>query len=167
VLRADVAAGFTILGREVPFVLGLPRRAPRLFLHGRIDVLGQRGGVPVIRDYKYARPGPSAVEHHGPQLGAYRLAALTGRGVAADAELVFLRDGTVVRRLPPLDAAAEEDALVRAGGALGASLAAGTMAAFPQRPESPVACDVLGCGYVGRCWGRRGARGDRGGAPHS
>ena len=152
-LRADVAAGFEITGREVPFVLGLPARDPRVFLHGRIDVLGRRGRTHVVRDYKYARPKPASVENHAPQLAAYRLAVLAARGGPVDAELVFLRGGTVVRRLPPLDAAAEEAALVRAGAALNASLAAGTVADFPRAPPAPAACEALGCGYVRRCWG--------------
>jgi ATP-dependent helicase/nuclease subunit A len=152
-LRADVAAGLEIVGREVPFVLGLPRPAPRLFLHGRIDLLARRADAHVIRDYKYTRPGPASLEHHAPQLAAYRLAVLAARGTPVDAELVFLRGGTTVRRLGSLDAAAEEQALVRAGAALGASLASGTMDAFPRTPETPAVCEGLGCGYVRRCWG--------------
>ena len=88
-------------------MLALPRGAPHLFLHGRIDLLGRRGGRRVIRDYKYARPHATATERHARQLAAYRLAV----GGAADTELVFLRGGTVVRRLPDMDDAAEEDAL--------------------------------------------------------
>ncbi|HYR97116.1 MAG TPA: PD-(D/E)XK nuclease family protein, partial [Candidatus Binatus sp.] len=152
-LRADVVAGFAIAGREVPFVLGLPRRNPRLFLHGRIDILGRRGAAHVIRDYKYARAGPASVENHAPQLAAYRLAVLAAGATSADAELVFLRGGTVVRPLPLLDAAAEEAALVRAGAQLGTSLATGTIAAFPRTPAEPALCEALGCGYVRRCWG--------------
>src|SRR5207249_3681811 len=70
-LRADVAAGLEIVGREVPFVLGLPRGAPRVFLHGRIDLLARRNGSYVVRDYKYARPTGAAVESYAAQLAAY------------------------------------------------------------------------------------------------
>ena len=107
----------------------------------------------MIRDYKYARAGPASVENHAPQLAAYRLAVLAAGATAADAELVFLRGGTVVRPLPLLDAAAEEAALVRAGAQLGTSLATGTIAAFPRTPAEPALCEALGCGYVRRCWG--------------
>ena len=154
-LRADVAAGFAVLGSEVPFVLALPLRAPRLFLHGRIDLLGRRGGEPVVRDYKYARASATAVESFAPQLAAYRLAVRAATGGDVGAELVFLRGGTAVRTLPALDAAVEEENLVSAGGALGAALAAGKMDAFPRRPAAAAVCETLGCGYVRRCWGTR------------
>jgi len=51
------------------------------------------------------------------------------------------------------DARRDEAALVDAGVALGQALASGAMDAFPRRPEDPAACERLGCGYVGRCWG--------------
>ena len=147
-LRDDVAAGLEIVGREVPFVLALPRAAPRVFLHGRIDLLARRAGTLVVRDYKYVAPATASVETYAPQLGAYRLAA--GPGTAA--ELVFLRGGTVVRPLAPIDDAGETADLVGAADALGVALADGTAGAFPRRPPAPSACAALGCGYVGRCW---------------
>jgi hypothetical protein len=70
VLRAEAAAGLEILGREVPFVLGLPRAAPRVFLHGRIDVLARRRRL-VVRDFKYALPSASAAAGYGAPLRAY------------------------------------------------------------------------------------------------
>jgi hypothetical protein len=149
-----VAAGLELVGREVPFVLPLPRREPRLFLHGRLDVLARRAGRHVVRDFKYAAPSDGAVAQYGAQLGAYQLAVLSAGAAHADGELVFLRGGASVRPLPAIDAAAEEDALVRAGAALGDALAEGTPAAFPKTPETPRVCEALGCGYVGRCWGR-------------
>ena len=149
-LGAELRAGLEIVGREVPFVLPLPRRQPRVFLQGRIDVLGRRGSVPLVRDYKYATPSDAAVAAYADQLAAYRLA------VAADAagELVFLRDGPAVRTLPPLDAEAQVEALVEAGVALGAARASGDAGAFPKRPPARSVCEQLGCGYAGRCWGR-------------
>jgi len=149
-LGGELRAGLEIVGREVPFVLPLPRRQPRVFLQGRIDVLGRRGGVPLVRDYKYATPNDAAVAAYADQLAAYRLA------VAADAagELFFLRDGPAVRPLPPLDAEAQMEALVEAGVALGAARASGDPGAFPKRPPARPVCEQLGCGYVRRCWGR-------------
>src|SRR5207248_7939615 len=94
--------GFEVIGREVPFVLGLPRAAPRVFLHGRMDVIGRRCAVPVVRDFKYAAPSAAAVASYVPQLAAYRLALTSGSGTPADAELVFLRGGTAIRALPPI-----------------------------------------------------------------
>ncbi len=149
-LASDVARGFEIVGREVPFVLPLPAKQPRLFLHGRIDLLGRRGGALVVRDYKYARPAPTSLESYGAQLGAYRLAA---GGKRVEAELVFLRGGTTVRALPAFDAGAEENALVGAADAMAAAVAAGGFAAFPRGPASPAVCEALGCGYIRRCWG--------------
>src|SRR5262249_58781497 len=73
-LGEELRAGLEIVGREVPFVLPLPRRQPRVFLQGRIDVLGRRGGVPLVRDYKYATPSDAAVAGDADQLAAYRLA---------------------------------------------------------------------------------------------
>ena len=147
-IGAEIRAGLEILGREVPFVLPLPRHQPRVFLQGRIDVLARRGGRLLVRDYKYAQPSHAAVVAHADQLAAYRLA------IAPDAagELVFLRGGPAVRALPPLDVEGQVEALVDAGVALGAAMASGEPSAFPKRPPSAVVCARLGCGYVRRCW---------------
>jgi len=152
-LRGEIAAGLAIVGREVPFVLALPAGTPRVFLHGRLDLLARRGPAHVVRDYKYARPAPASVESYAPQLGAYQLAVRESGAAEVEAELVFLRGGPVVRRLPPLDARREAAELVDAGVALGRGLASGAIDAFPRRPEAPAACERLGCGYVRRCWG--------------
>jgi ATP-dependent helicase/nuclease subunit A len=152
-LRAEVAAGLEIVGREVPFVLPLPVRRPRVFLHGRLDVLARRGGRHLVRDYKYARPSPAAIAGYGAQLAAYRLAVHAAGADAVDAELVFVRGTIAVRALPPLDRAAEEAAFIEAAEALGPALAAAHVDAFPRRPPGAAACEALGCGYVRRCWG--------------
>src|SRR5213594_3005596 len=152
-LRGEIAAGLAIVGREVPFVLALPAGTPRVFLHGRLDLLARRGPAHVVRDYKYARPTAASVERYAPQLGAYQLAVRESGAAEVEAELVFLRGGPVVRRLPPLDARREAAELVDAGVALGRGLASGAIDAFPRRPEAPAACERLGCGYVRRCWG--------------
>ena len=94
-LAGELAAGLELVGREVPFVLPLPRREPCLFLHGRLDVLARRAGRYVVRDFKYATPSDAAVAQYGAQLGAYQLAVHTVGGGAVDGELVFLRGGTV------------------------------------------------------------------------
>lgn len=152
-LAGELASGLELLGREVPFILPLPRRAPRLFLHGRLDLLARRRGRHVVRDFKYAASSDGAVAQYGAQLGAYQLAVLAAGADAVDAELVFLRGGTAIRPLPAIDPAAEEVALVDAGAALGQALAENTRDAFPQRPPSPSVCETLGCGYIRRCWG--------------
>src|SRR5439155_26159679 len=142
----------------------LPRGAPRVFLHGRIDLLARRNGSYVVRDYKYARPTGAAVESYAAQLAAYRLAVLAAGGEQVEAELAFLRGGTVLRALPALDAAAEEVTLLRTATELGQSIASGAIEAFPRLPTDPAACTALGCGYVRRCWGgeegRHGAGSD-------
>src|SRR5207249_2295384 len=84
-------------------------------------------------------------------LGRAELAALAAD---VEAELVFLRGGTMVRPVPCLDAAREEAALVEAAARLGRALASGAPDAFPRTPPGPAACEALGCGYVRRCWGR-------------
>ena len=117
----------------------------------------------MVRDYKYAAPSPDVDVAHGAQLAAYRLAVRAAGVAVVDAELVFLRGGPTVRRLPPLDAAAEEAALVDAGARLGTALAAADVDAFPRAPGAPVECQALGCGYVRRCW--RGATGRAAGPP--
>jgi ATP-dependent helicase/nuclease subunit A len=151
-LRAERAAGLEVVGREVPFVLPLPRRRARVFVHGRLDVLARRAGRHVVRDYKYARPAPASVAGYGAQLAAYRLAVHAAGADVVEAELVFVRGSTTVASLPPLDRAAEEDALVTAADALARALAAAHVEAFPRRPSAPEACAALGCGYVRRCW---------------
>ena len=153
-LAAELAAGLELVGREVPFVLPLPRRDPRLFLQGRLDVLARRAGRWVVRDFKYATPSDAAVAQYGAQLGAYQLAVHAAGAEAVEAELVFLRGGTAVRALPAIDAAAEEAALIETGVRLGAALAESGPEAFPKKPEARGVCEGLGCGYVDRCWGR-------------
>src|SRR5207244_1167315 len=103
-LRGEIAAGLAIVGREVPFVLALPAGTPRVFLHGRLDLLARRGPAHVVRDYKYARPAPAALESYAPQLGAYQLAVGAAGAAEVEAELVFLRGGPAVLRRPPLGA---------------------------------------------------------------
>jgi hypothetical protein len=152
-LRREVAAGLVVSGREVPFVLPLPVRGPTIFVHGRLDLLADRGATRVVRDYKYATASDAAVENHGAQLGAYRLAVHAAGADDVAAELVFLRGGPTVRPLPPIDLAAEEAALVRAGTALAEALGSGTIDAFPRGPTAAAMCTRLGCGYVRRCWG--------------
>jgi len=152
-LRREIAAGLGVVGREVPFVLPLPAAAPRVFLHGRLDLLAARGATQVVRDYKYATANDAAVANYGPQLGAYRLAVHAAGAADVAAELVFLRNGPVVRALPRIDLGAEEAALVSAGDGLATALGAGEIDAFPRGPASAEACTRLGCGYVGRCWG--------------
>jgi ATP-dependent helicase/nuclease subunit A len=153
-LAAEMAAGLELVGREVPFVLPLPRRDPRLFLQGRLDVLARRAGRWLVRDFKYATPSDAAVVQYGAQLGAYQLAVHAAGAEGVDAELIFLRGGTAVRPLPVIDAAAEEAALIETGTRLGAALAENVPEAFPKRPEARGECEALGCGYVDRCWGR-------------
>jgi ATP-dependent helicase/nuclease subunit A len=159
-LGRDVAGGLTIVGREVPFVLPLPAAAPRLFLHGRLDLLARRGPALVVRDYKYARPSAAAAVNYGAQLAAYVLAVRATGVDTVEAELVFLRGGTVVERLPPLDAAREEEAFVSAGRALAEALGSGGVDAFPRGPSAPEVCRRLGCGHVSRCWGVTRRAGD-------
>src|SRR4029077_19771640 len=101
-LHAEVRDGLQVVGREVPFVLALPHGAPYLFLHGRIDLVARRRGTLVVRDYKYARPADAAVAGSASQLAAYRLAVGRASEEAVAAELVFLRGGPVVRRVPAL-----------------------------------------------------------------
>jgi ATP-dependent helicase/nuclease subunit A len=151
-LRADVAAGMEVVGREVPFVLALPAGRPRVVLNGRLDLLARRGRAHVLRDYKYAAPPADATLRHGGQLGVYQLAVHAAGAPVVEAELVFLRGGTVVCPLPPIDVAAETRALVEAGIGLGAASAGGTAEDFPKQPPGPAACEALGCGYVRRCW---------------
>jgi ATP-dependent helicase/nuclease subunit A len=153
-LRAELRRGVEVVGRELAFLLPLPRSAPSLFVDGRIDLLLRREGRLVVRDYKYARASAPAAANYAAQLAAYQLAT-----DASAAELVFLRGGPVVWPLAPLDAAAEAAALVQAGLALGRALARNDPAAFPRHPPGPAQCAELGCGYLGRCWGRAGSTG--------
>jgi hypothetical protein len=155
------------VGREVPFVLPLPAASPRVFLHGRLDLLARRGGALVVRDYKYARASAEALARHAPQLGAYRLAVHAVTGGEVEGEILFLRGGPAVRPLPALEPAAEAASLVEAGVALGAARAAGDPEAFARRPPAPEACEALGCGYVRRCWGAPAAANRRAPAPRS
>src|SRR5581483_1722491 len=149
-LRADVAGGLVVVARELPFVLPLRAGDTEVFLHGRIDLLARRSGALVVRDYKYAAPGPEGAARYAAQLAPYRLAVAAG-GVPAAAEIVFLRGGTVVEPLPPIDGDAERAALARAAVALAGADARGGAEAFPRGPDTVADCEALGCGYVRRC----------------
>src|SRR5262249_1725094 len=122
-------------------------------LNGRLDLLARRGRAQVVRDYKYASPTADGSARYADQLAAYQLALHAAGAPVVEAELVFLRGGTAVRPLPPIDPDAQTRALVEAGVALGAASARGAHDDFPKRPPGPAACRTLGCGYVRRCWG--------------
>ncbi len=155
-LRAEVAAGLVVVGREVPFVLPLPVGRPRLLVQGRIDFLGQRGATAVVRDYKYARASAGAAMQYVTQLAAYQLAVAGAGGGPVEADVLFLRDEPVRWAMPALDAGAEGARLLEAGISLGEASGRSDADAFPRRPPDPDACTALGCGYVRRCWGGAG-----------
>jgi ATP-dependent helicase/nuclease subunit A len=154
-LRAEIAGGLAVVGREVPFVLALPAGRPRVVLGGRIDLLVRRAETLVVRDYKYAARSPEALVRYGDQLAAYRLAVATAGAARVEGELVFLRGGPAIVPVPASDLAAEAAAVVAAGVALGEAARGGTADDYPRRPAGPAECERLGCGWVRRCWRAR------------
>jgi ATP-dependent helicase/nuclease subunit A len=152
-LRAEIAGGLEVVGREVPFVLALPAGAPRVVLDGRIDLLVRRAGTLVVRDWKYAARSAEALARYGDQLAAYRLAVAAAGTPAVESELVFLRGGPAVVPVRGSDPDAEAEAVVAAGIALGEAARGGTADDHPRRPPGPAACERLGCGWVRLCWG--------------
>src|SRR5947199_80484 len=125
--------------REVvtsPTALADFRRCPRQHWYRHVLGLPERG----TGGRRATRLGTAA---HG-VLEAVDLAAAPEDEIA---RLVTARPEALALRRSELAA------LVEAGVALGQALASGAMDAFPRRPEDPAACERLGCGYVGRCWG--------------
>jgi hypothetical protein len=151
-VQREQTAGLVMLAREEPIALGIPASAPEVVLHGRIDVLARRGGALVVQDYKYAEPSAAAAAEYGEQLAAYRLAVRRRTGEEVAGELVFVRGAPRIVALPPLDAARMEAALLAAGRGLAAVAGRRDLEAYPRGPESPDACERLGCELVRRCW---------------
>ncbi|MFZ0889916.1 MAG: PD-(D/E)XK nuclease family protein, partial [Candidatus Binataceae bacterium] len=140
-----------IVGREVPFFLSVAESDVALFVRGRIDVIVERDGRLVVRDYKYARGDQTEPQTYRVQMECYALAAQSeypGRPV--DAELIFIRDRVSVARLPIADAEEIRNKLAALGRA---ALAAARTDRYPIKPTGPEACRRLGCGYIRRCWG--------------
>ena len=151
--RAADDEAFRVLGREVPFCVALDA-SPTVYVRGRIDVVGERDGALVIRDYKYARTPEAADEAdaYRVQLEAYALAvagAEPGRPLAAEIE--WLRaPGARITMAIDLDAARAR--LRTAGGALAAAMSARRADAFPRAFDGPAPCRAIGCAFVARCF---------------
>lgn len=149
---AAVDGAFHVHGRELPFCLPLSGPPP-LFVRGRIDLLGERAGRLVVRDYKYALPADDA-ETHRVQLETYALAVAAAHGGAGvDAEVEWLR-APGGRATLPIDLDAARARIERVGVALAAALAAREAAAFPLAFSAPGPCRALGCPFVERCFAR-------------
>ncbi len=133
--------------REVPFFYHL---GDMLFLRGRIDGLIEQGDRVIVRDYKYARAATDAKFYQLP-MEAYALAAAEAYPLSrVEAEIVFLKDESIIVpiALPPL-----AEIRARLVALAGAIMAAQTAGEFPRKPNSPVLCNKLRCGFVQRCWG--------------
>ncbi|MGH7906748.1 MAG: UvrD-helicase domain-containing protein, partial [Candidatus Binataceae bacterium] len=143
-----------VAGREIPFFLKIEDESSKLFLRGRIDLLLEREGALVIRDFKYSRPGKSDGESWRIQMESYALAAAAAYpDHEVRAELVFLRGGShsAVIELP--EQLHSRQRLLHIARAI---IDARTTGEYPIKPLSAHACRELGCGYIARCW-REGA----------
>jgi ATP-dependent exoDNAse (exonuclease V) beta subunit len=171
------------LRREVPFLLRLgepppahpapaERGRPSVYLTGALDALveaghtrrrgeragaaaGARGRELTVIDFKYATARPGAAERYRLQLTAYALAAARAHpGVRVRARLQFLRGDHRALELTPSPAElARFEALVPQ---LARELGAGVEPSPAQLGRTEERCRAEGCGYVGRCYGRRG-----------
>jgi ATP-dependent helicase/nuclease subunit A len=136
--------------RETPFFMSLEDGDMTLFVRGRIDLLIDDGAHVLVRDYKYARPGPF---DYRVQMECYALAAsdaLPGRTVGA--EIIYLRDGVERRELALPSPTAIRAHLIATGREIAAAHSSRTAAAFPKLPAQALECRRLSCGYVSRCW---------------
>ena len=148
-------ADLCVHGREMPFCLPVSG-APEIFVRGRIDLLGERRGRVLVRDYKYAAPTDD-IDAYRVQLETYALAAATAYpDQPVDAEIAWLRapGGRVTRAI---DVAAARAAAQQRGARLAAALAARTASAFPLAFAAPSACRAIACAFVGRCFPARRA----------
>jgi hypothetical protein len=148
--RAAEDDRFRVHGREVPFCVAVDA-SPTVYVHGRIDVVGERDGGLVIRDYKYARASDDA-DPYRVQLEAYALAvaaAEPGRPIAAEIEWLRAPGGRIV---VAIDVEAARARLRTAGSALAAAMAARRADAFPRAFDGPAACRAIGCAFVARCF---------------
>ncbi|HEY2386890.1 MAG TPA: UvrD-helicase domain-containing protein [Candidatus Binatia bacterium] len=141
---------FRLLGREMPFCVALDA-LPTLYVRGRIDVVGEREGGVVVRDYKYARASGDA-EAYRVQLEAYALAvAVAEPGRSLTAEIEWLR-APGARVTLAIDLAAARARLRVTAGALASAMAARRAEAFPQAFDAPAPCRAIGCAFVTRCF---------------
>ena len=147
---ASVDDSESIIGREVPFWLAVPKDGFAVYVRGQIDALIGRNESIVVRDYKYSSHHGGHAEFYGLQMAAYGLATMEswpGRNVSG--ELIFLR-GTRQRHeieFPSPDAirARIHDTSLAINRAIKEN-------SFPKKPAGPDECRALGCGYVARCW---------------
>jgi ATP-dependent helicase/nuclease subunit A len=133
--------------REVPFFLRASDD-PELFVRGRIDVMCVTTSSVTIRDYKYARPSDSSA--YQLQMEIYALAvaeAYGGREVSA--ELIFLREGPVVRPIELRALTAIQSQLQVLAREF---IAAQSSLEWIKRPSNVSACRRLRCGYIPQCW---------------
>lgn len=148
-LDAERVGGTRVVGSEVPFAVALGRD---VVVRGRIDVVLERDGGLVLRDYKYARPPAVADAAYEGQLALYALAMARAGSRAVRTELLYLRPEPAARAVSVPDAAEAEAAAVQTARALGAARSAGDGASFSRGPADATECRRLGCGYVRRCW---------------
>jgi ATP-dependent exoDNAse (exonuclease V) beta subunit len=142
-----------VLGREVPFCVAIDA-SPTVYVRGRIDVVGERDGGLVIRDYKYAHASDDA-DAYRVQLEAYALAvaaAEPGRPLAAEIEWLRPPGGRVA---VAIDVDAARTRLRAVGSALAVAMAARRADAFPRAFDGPAACRAIGCAFVARCFPAR------------
>ncbi|MBV8054477.1 MAG: PD-(D/E)XK nuclease family protein, partial [Deltaproteobacteria bacterium] len=132
--------------REVPFFY---HAGEALFVRGQIDALAVHGERITVRDYKYACAADQAGLYQV-QMEAYALAAADAYPQSSvEAEIVFLKDGsvTVPITLPPLPQMRARILLLGRGIA-----AAQTSGDYSKKPPSANVCRKLRCGFVARCW---------------
>jgi ATP-dependent exoDNAse (exonuclease V) beta subunit len=151
------------LRREVPFLMRLdaPGSPPdaggaRCYLSGAIDAIAEEKGGLVVIDFKYALPAPGAAEKYRIQLLTYALAAtraLPGKPVRAS--LQYLRGSCASVDVTP--SPAELAAFAQEAPRLAAAAALGREGEAPEAlGRTEERCRGEGCGYVFRCYPRRG-----------
>ena len=154
------------LRREVPFLMRLDgldalgstadAGGARCYLSGAIDAIAEEKGSLVVIDFKYALPAPGAAEKYRIQLLAYALAAtraLPGKPVRAS--LQYLRGNCASVDVTP--SPAELAAFAQEAPRLAAAAALGRGGDSPEAlGRTEARCRSEGCGYVFRCYPRRG-----------
>jgi hypothetical protein len=128
----------------------------RCYLSGAIDAIAEEKGNLVVIDFKYALPAPGAAEKYRIQLLAYALAATRAiPGKPVRASLQYLRGSCASVDVTP--SPAELAAFAREAPRLAAAAALGRGGEAPEAlGRTEARCRAEGCGYVFRCYPRRG-----------
>ncbi len=146
------------LQREVPFSLLIKGDALELSIHGRMDAMVMRDGMPVVIDHKYAHFDRHKEAGYEVPMDIYALAAMRALGEPrAEVQLNFLRTHvypTETRTIGSADAV--EERILRLAEAYVSRRHESNVEGWPRIPREQ--CDLARCGFRPFCWGREERR---------